>query len=103
MNKSAQQEIIANYILRNVSWAIRKGFNPFGFFKPIKNKISYSCIRAHDLLRHDITKPKDNDIISIGLQVKQLNTVGVFSRKPVTVQAKLGKIRQNNLRTFCLF
>jgi len=94
---------MVDYILRNISWAIRKGFNPFGFFKPIKNKISYSGIRAHGLLRHDITKEKDIDIISIGLQVKHLITTGVFIRKPVTVQAKLGKIRQNNLRTFCLF
>ena len=77
----------------DVSWAIRKGFNPFEFFKPIKNKISYLWIRAHGLLKHDITKAKDNDIISIGLQVKQLITAGVFSRKPVTMQAKLGKFR----------
>jgi len=48
---------------------LKKGSTHLDAKSPLKNKISYSWIRAHGLLKHDITKAKDNDIISIGQQV----------------------------------
>jgi len=48
---------------------LKKGSTHLDAKSPLKNKIFYSWIRAYGLLKHDITKAKDNDIISIGQQV----------------------------------
>jgi len=56
-------------------------------------------IRAHGLSKHDITKAKDNDIISIGQQVNRW-----FSPSQASYSAsKARQIIQNILRTFWLF
>jgi len=43
----------------NVSWASRKGLKPFEKESSLKNKISYSWIRAHGLLSMTSLKQKD--------------------------------------------
>ena len=48
---------------------LKKGSTHLDAKIPLKNKISYLWTRAHGLLKHDITKAKDNDIINIGQQV----------------------------------
>jgi len=59
-------------------------------------------IRAHGLLKNDITKAKDNDIISIGQQVNN-SLQPVLSLEASYNASKARQIRQNILRTFWLF
>jgi len=53
--------------------------------------------RANGLLRHDIIKAKDNDIISIGQQVIQLITTRIFHSQASNSNSA-SKARQNQTK-----